>query len=53
MEAFIMMRVAIAGGTGLVGRYAKEALCRAGHETVTLARATAGGAVLSAAAGCG
>jgi nucleoside-diphosphate-sugar epimerase len=37
-----MMRVAIAGGTGLVGRYAKEALCRAGHETVTLARATAG-----------
>ena len=40
MEAFIMTRVAIAGGTGLVGRYATEALCRAGHETVTLARAT-------------
>jgi len=35
-----MTRVAIAGGTGLVGRYATEALCRAGHETVTLARAT-------------
>jgi hypothetical protein len=35
-----MTRIAIAGGTGLVGRYAKEAPCRAGRETVTLARAT-------------
>jgi uncharacterized protein YbjT (DUF2867 family) len=41
-----MTRIAIAGGTGLVGRYAKEAVmpkkhCAApGHETVTLARAT-------------
>jgi len=40
MEAFIMTRIAVAGGTRLVGRYANEALCRAGHERVTLARAT-------------
>jgi len=32
MEAFIVTRIAIAGGTGLVGRYAKEARCRAGRD---------------------
>lgn len=32
------MRVAVAGGTGTVGRYTVEALDRAGHEVVVLAR---------------
>jgi uncharacterized protein YbjT (DUF2867 family) len=32
------MRVAVAGGTGLVGRFATEALERAGNEVVVLAR---------------
>ncbi|MFC1433268.1 SDR family oxidoreductase [Streptacidiphilus sp. N1-3] len=33
------MRIAVAGGTGLVGRYVVDALGRAGHEPVVLARA--------------
>jgi uncharacterized protein YbjT (DUF2867 family) len=32
------MRVAVAGGTGVVGRHAVENLQKAGHETVVLAR---------------
>ena len=32
------MRVAVVGGTGLVGRYTVEALERAGHEAVVVAR---------------
>ncbi|MDJ0346118.1 NAD(P)H-binding protein [Streptomyces sp. H10-C2] len=32
------MRVAVAGGTGLIGRYVVEELTAAGHETVVLAR---------------
>jgi uncharacterized protein YbjT (DUF2867 family) len=32
------MRVAVAGGTGLVGRYTVEALEQAGHDAVVLAR---------------
>jgi len=32
------MRVAIAGGTGVVGRYTERALIAAGHEAVVLAR---------------
>jgi uncharacterized protein YbjT (DUF2867 family) len=32
------MRIAIAGGTGVAGRYAVEAARRAGHETVVLSR---------------
>lgn len=32
------MRVAVAGGTGVVGRYVVAALSRAGHEPVVLAR---------------
>ncbi len=32
------MRVAVAGGTGVVGRYVVESLEKAGHETVVLAR---------------
>jgi uncharacterized protein YbjT (DUF2867 family) len=34
------MRVAVAGGTGLVGRYVVSALSGAGHDPVVLARAT-------------
>ncbi|MGX7678563.1 SDR family oxidoreductase [Jatrophihabitans sp. DSM 45814] len=34
------MRVAVAGGTGLVGRYVESALSDAGHVPITLARAT-------------
>jgi hypothetical protein len=40
MEVFTRTRIAIADGTGLIGRYAREAVCRAGRQTVTLARAT-------------
>lgn len=43
-----MMRFAIAGGTGLAGRYAREALFPASGSPLS-----GGGAVLSAAAGCG
>lgn len=32
------MRVAVAGGTGLVGRYVVEELAAAGQEPVVLAR---------------
>src|ERR671917_505721 len=32
------MRVAVVGGTGLVGRHTVEALERAGHEVVVVAR---------------
>ncbi len=32
------MRVAVVGGTGLVGRYTVEALEREGHEAVVIAR---------------
>lgn len=32
------MRIAVAGGTGLVGRHTVSALRRAGHETIVLAR---------------
>lgn len=32
------MRVAVVGGTGLVGRYVTEALTRAGHDAVIIAR---------------
>jgi uncharacterized protein YbjT (DUF2867 family) len=35
-----MMRIAVVGGTGLTGRYTVEALRRAGHEAVVIARAT-------------
>jgi uncharacterized protein YbjT (DUF2867 family) len=34
------MRVAVAGGSGLVGRYVVDELGRAGHEAVVLARST-------------
>lgn len=34
----VRMRVAVAGGTGVVGRYAVEAAREAGHDTVVLAR---------------
>lgn len=34
------MRVAVAGGTGLVGRYVVAALARAGYDPVVLARST-------------
>lgn len=34
------MRVAVAGGTGLVGREVVEVLTRMGHEPVVLARST-------------
>jgi uncharacterized protein YbjT (DUF2867 family) len=34
------MKVAVAGGTGVAGRYAVEALWDAGHEPVVLARST-------------
>ena len=34
------MRVAVAGGTGLVGRHVVEALWDAGHDTLAIARAT-------------
>ena len=34
------MRVAVAGGTGLIGRYVVSALSAAGHTPITLARAT-------------
>lgn len=45
------MRIAVAGGTGLVGRYVTEAAARAGHEIAVLARSNgvdlrAGGADL-------
>src|SRR5215510_7558591 len=32
------MRIAVIGGTGLVGRYTIEALQRAGHDTIVVAR---------------
>jgi uncharacterized protein YbjT (DUF2867 family) len=32
------MRIAVVGGTGVVGRYTVEALRRAGHDTVVVAR---------------
>jgi uncharacterized protein YbjT (DUF2867 family) len=32
------MRIAVAGGTGLIGRHTVEALSRAGHEAVVVAR---------------
>ncbi len=35
-----MTRVAVAGGTGAVGRHVVEAARRAGHETVVIARST-------------
>ncbi len=35
-----MSRIGVAGGTGLVGRHVVEALRRAGHEAVTLTRAS-------------
>ncbi len=34
------MRVAVVGGTGLVGRHAAQALRRAGHDAVVVARST-------------
>ena len=34
------MRVAVVGGTGLVGRYTVEALKREGREAVVVARST-------------
>ncbi|WP_328994249.1 NAD(P)H-binding protein [Kribbella sp. NBC_01245] len=34
------MRVAVAGGTGVVGRYVVRALADRGHETVTMSRST-------------
>ncbi|MEW1829056.1 NAD(P)H-binding protein [Streptomyces sp. NPDC088196] len=48
------MKVAVAGGTGLVGRYVVEELAAAGHEPVVLSRSrgvdlVAGGAGLDAA----
>jgi uncharacterized protein YbjT (DUF2867 family) len=50
------MRVAVAGGTGVVGRHAVENLEKAGHETVVLARShgvdlTTGDGLLDALAG--
>lgn len=36
----LQMRVAVAGGTGVVGRHVVSALVAAGHEPVVLARAT-------------
>jgi uncharacterized protein YbjT (DUF2867 family) len=33
------MRIAVIGGTGVVGRYTVEALRRAGHETIVVGRA--------------
>jgi uncharacterized protein YbjT (DUF2867 family) len=39
-EAIAVSRIAVAGGTGLVGRHVTEALRRAGHEVVTLTRAS-------------
>ncbi len=32
------MRIAVIGGTGVVGRHTVEALRRAGHDTVVVAR---------------
>jgi uncharacterized protein YbjT (DUF2867 family) len=34
------MRVAVIGGTGLVGRHTAGALCHAGHDAVVVARST-------------
>src|ERR1700744_19795 len=34
------MRIAVAGGTGVVGRYVVEAVRAAGHETVAISRST-------------
>lgn len=34
------MRIAVAGGTGVVGRHTVDAVCAAGHEPVVLARST-------------
>ncbi|MEV8545013.1 NAD(P)H-binding protein [Streptomyces sp. NPDC051572] len=54
MKARTGMRVAVAGGTGLVGRYVVEELVAAGHEPVVLSRSrgvdlVSGGAGLDAA----
>ena len=35
------MRIAVAGGTGVVGRYVVEAARAAGHETVVISRSAA------------
>ena len=32
------MRIAVAGGTGMVGKYVVEAITGAGHEAVVLSR---------------
>jgi uncharacterized protein YbjT (DUF2867 family) len=43
------MRVAVVGGTGLVGRYTVEALEQAGHEAIVVARS--GGVDVTTGAG--
>jgi uncharacterized protein YbjT (DUF2867 family) len=39
------MRIAVVGGTGLVGRYVVEALAKAGHQPVVISRSSGADAV--------